>query len=320
VTLTSRDKKLLIAVIPLIVLVGYWFLLLAPKRQEAGKLGSELAKHERRLDDVRSQVKQLESAKDGFAGEYATLVKLGKAIPTTVDMPGLIVQLDGAAHGTGIQFERIHSSGRIPASGGAPASGSGSAQGGSGSSAAGTSSNQGSGSSSGGSGTPAAAPGGAPAATGYGKAAEKAGEGKDNANQSASGADAASSSAPSQPQQGSATSGAQGLDAVPLEFTFRGGFFDLADFFHRLKRFVRVMDGRVSVRGRLMTVTGFELKAQDFPSIEAKVNAVVYLTPKEQGATAGATPSGPAPAAAAQQAAPDSSPSPSPPAATATAP
>ena len=38
---------------------------------------------------------------------------------------------------------------------------------------------------------------------------------------------------------GDTGSGVAGLDSVPLELEFRGGFFDLADFFHRLKRFVR---------------------------------------------------------------------------------
>ena len=77
-------------------------------------------------------------------------------------------------------------------------------------------------------------------------------------------------------------------------FTFDGSFFDLADLFHRLKRFVRVSNEQIAVRGRLMVVDGFTFKTKAFPTIEAEVTATVYLAPKAEGATAGATPGGPA--------------------------
>jgi hypothetical protein len=80
---------------------------------------------------------------------------------------------------------------------------------------------------------------------------------------------------------------------VPLTFTFKGGFFDLADFFHQLKRFVRLANDRINVHGRLMAIDGFTFKASAFPRLEAQVNATVYLTPKDEGTTAGATPGGP---------------------------
>ena len=57
---------------------------------------------------------------------------------------------------------------------------------------------------------------------------------------------------------------------------------------------MRVAGGRISVKGRLMTIDGFELTTTAFPTVEAKINATVYLTPKGEGTTAGATPDGPA--------------------------
>jgi hypothetical protein len=81
-----------------------------------------------------------------------------------------------------------------------------------------------------------------------------------------------------------------------------GNFFSLADFFHDIKRFVRVANQNVVVSGRLITVDGvrFSSATDQFPRITAEVTATVYLSPKAQGATAGATPSGPAPAPGAQ--------------------
>ncbi len=106
---------------------------------------------------------------------------------------------------------------------------------------------------------------------------------------------------------------------MPLEFSFRGSFFDLTDFFHRLKRFVRVANERVLVRGRLMTVDSFTFTSGDsFPQLTAEVKATVYLAPKAEGAVAGATPQGPSPVAPAQPAAAQPASSPTPAAATAT--
>ncbi len=95
---------------------------------------------------------------------------------------------------------------------------------------------------------------------------------------------------------GSATATPPGaLEKVSLEFKFKGDFFSLADFFHRLKRFVYVQGDRVRVRGRLMTIDGVEYtaEAETFPALAATVQATVYLTPKTEGVTAGATPAGP---------------------------
>jgi hypothetical protein len=287
VSLTDRDRKIAVILVPVLVLAAYWFLVLSPKRQETSRLGDQLTQAQSDRDQARGDLQQVQSARSSFASDLASLVKVGKAVPTSVDMPSLIVQLDRAAKGTGIRFQEIKAGERTAA----PTASSSS----SGSSSSGSS----------GSGTPAAAPGGEPAGTGPGKAAEKAGEAKQTADNSAAAAGGESSTSGSSPQAASSGSSAPGLDSVPLDFTFKGSFFDLADFLHKLKRFVRVANGRLDVRGRLMTVDGFTLEATDFPAITAHVQGTVYLAPKEEGPTAGATPQGPA-AAGGQQAAPSS--------------
>jgi hypothetical protein len=244
------------------VLAAYWFLLLSPKREEATRLGGQLSTHETRRDAIRGDVDRLNAAQAQYAADYATVVRLGKAIPPAVDMPSLLVQLDRAASGTRIEFDKISTGARL-ASAESGSSSSGSSPG-----TAGTAGAAGSGQSTQQQGQNAAPPSGASGSSGA--PAEKGGK------------------------PGARGSGVAGLDAVPLEFTLRGGFFELADFFRELKRFVRVAGGdRISVEGRLVTIDGFELKTTRFPAIEATVNATVYLSPKVEGATAGATPSGP---------------------------
>ncbi len=272
-SLSDRDKKIVIVLVPLVLILGYWFLLLAPKREEAGSLGERLSQAEKKRDDAQALSSQLEGSKATYAKDYETVVRLGKAIPSTLDMPSLIVQLDHAADGTGIKFRKVRAGARSAAPPPpAPASGD----------------------------KPAAAAGGEKASTGPGKATEQANDTKQ-----------AADAAAGQPAGGAAasTSGTPGLDSVPLEFSFSGSFFDLADFFHRMKRFVRVANEKIKVDGRLMTIDGLTFESSAFPTIKAEVRATVYLSPKEQGATAGATSQGPSTATPASS--PSSAPAPS---------
>src|SRR3954469_11288299 len=90
--------------VPLLLVAGYWFMVLAPKRSESQKMSQQLSQAAESRDTAQQQVTQLNGAKSTFPGDYATVVRLGKAVPTTLDMPSLLVQLDRAARGTGIEI------------------------------------------------------------------------------------------------------------------------------------------------------------------------------------------------------------------------
>lgn len=271
-TLTARDKKIAMILVPVLVVVGFWFLVIAPKRQESARLGEQLAKAEQTRDDAEAKATQLEAAKSTYAKDYTTVVRLGKAIPSALDMPSLLVQLDKAAKGTNIDFDSVKAGERSEAAAPAPASG-----------ASGTSAGQG---------TPAT------------QKAKSAQTTSDNANQAA-GADANSSGSGS-----SSPTTASVLDSVPLDFTFTGSYSDLADFFHDMKRFVKVANESIKVQGRLMTIDTVDFDSSTFPKLQAQVSATVYLSPKGEGTAAGGTPSGPQPAtpAGATEASPSEAP------------
>jgi Tfp pilus assembly protein PilO len=86
--------------------------------------------------------------------------------------------------------------------------------------------------------------------------------------------------------------GPAGLDVMPYELTFEGRFFSLADFIKGLDSLVRTENEKLSVNGRLLTINGFSLKG--FPKLQGEFSMTSYLTPPEQGVTAGATETGPA--------------------------
>ncbi len=97
-------------------------------------------------------------------------------------------------------------------------------------------------------------------------------------------------------QEGQSSAGcAPGLECVPLEFEFRGSFFDLADFFHQMKRFVKAANKELEIQGRLLTMDALKFTTDEgsTTALKAEVKATVYLAPKSEGATAGATPQGP---------------------------
>ena len=106
-SLTERDRKIVLAILPILLLVGYWFLLLAPKREAAAESSKELTKQTQRRDKAQSAANAARGAQTDFAADYAEIVRLGKAIPAGVDMPSLLVQLDRAAAGTDIRFTKV---------------------------------------------------------------------------------------------------------------------------------------------------------------------------------------------------------------------
>jgi Tfp pilus assembly protein PilO len=90
--------------------------------------------------------------------------------------------------------------------------------------------------------------------------------------------------------------GPAGLGAMPYTLVFKGSFFNIADFIQGLDGLVKTQAESVAVDGRLLTIDGFTLAADPesgFPALEATFGVTTYVTPPEQGVTAGASPESP---------------------------
>jgi Tfp pilus assembly protein PilO len=102
--------------------------------------------------------------------------------------------------------------------------------------------------------------------------------------------------------------GVAGLPTMSYSLTFKGGFFQIADFIERLDSLVETKNGEVDVHGRLVTVDSFTLAPDQEGSGEEGASAkgtltatfqvTTYVAPSGQGVTAGATATGPAPVTA----------------------
>jgi type IV pilus assembly protein PilO len=85
-----------------------------------------------------------------------------------------------------------------------------------------------------------------------------------------------------------------GYTAVPINLTFQGSYYDLADFLFRLRNLVVVRDGKLGVDGRLFSLDSLSLQEgpNGLPQVQAAltVNAYVYAGGQPAAAPAAPTP------------------------------
>jgi hypothetical protein len=94
---TKRDRIVLIVVGAAAVLAAFWMLALAPKRERAAELKKDVTKEESRRDEALARVRAGEEARESFADDYATVARLGKAVPVGDQTASLLFQLQDSA-------------------------------------------------------------------------------------------------------------------------------------------------------------------------------------------------------------------------------
>jgi Tfp pilus assembly protein PilO len=116
----TKNKTLLIAVVATAAaMAAFWFLALAPKREEATSLQTKISAKETELATAQQTLTSYRKAKAEYPKNYATVVRLGKAVPVDDDVRSLLVQLDAEAGGTNVDFRTVEIGGGAAA--GAPA-------------------------------------------------------------------------------------------------------------------------------------------------------------------------------------------------------
>jgi hypothetical protein len=259
--MTTRDRLVIIGVLLMAALAGFWFLGLAPKRKEAGDLQAQIATQTQQLTTAQAQATSARQAKARYNDDYAAVAKLGKAVPKSDALPSLVYQLQSVSHSARIDFTSLKVSGGggqgpTPAAAAAPAA-----------TAAAGGANPSASASGGSSAAPAAS---APATPSPAPATQ-----------------AAAATLPP-----GATVGSAGFPTMPFSFVFSGTFFDMERFFGDVQRFVRVDGKQVDADGRLLSIDGFSLVAGPggFPNVKASVVATAYLrTPADDSTSTAST-------------------------------
>jgi Tfp pilus assembly protein PilO len=104
----TRTNQILAAVVAVALAgFGFYHFALAPKRDEVARLDGEITKKTAEIAAAKAQLAGYEQAKASYKRTYTTLARLGKAVPTDDDVRSLVVQLEGAADESGVDFEKI---------------------------------------------------------------------------------------------------------------------------------------------------------------------------------------------------------------------
>jgi Tfp pilus assembly protein PilO len=275
----GTDKGIILGVVFALVLAGFYFKVLSPKREKASALSQDITKLKADIDVQKQNIAYGEDARQQFPAYYGRMVVLGKAVPAQADTASLLVELNSVSGKADVKFNSIELS-----EGSAPASSA---------SSTGTSSTSSS--------SASAAP-----------ASDSSSSGSAPAAATTAPAPATETSAATVPLGSSV--GPAGLSTLPYELNFAGTFFDVADFFSGLDSLNDLRNGgaMVAADGRLMTVDGFSLSPVDTlapgsPLLDVNLVVTTYVAPSGEGLTAGATPGGPAPSVTESQAQPASS-------------
>jgi Tfp pilus assembly protein PilO len=105
--MTARDKKLMMAFVPVAIFAIYWLLLLNPALDKRENLQKPLETAQVERDEAVALAHQMTEAKVNYKQDYAELVTLSKAIPESVAVSDLMRELNKAAKGMGIEFTDI---------------------------------------------------------------------------------------------------------------------------------------------------------------------------------------------------------------------
>ena len=261
------DRSILVGLGLVALLAAFWFVILAPKREQASELESEVTSLEASVADYDALAVAAEEAEANFDRNYTSLVVLGKAVPSDSDTSSLFVQLNELAEDAEVKLGSIELAQEATA--------------------------------------PPPPP---PVAETAGEEAPEP-EAADTATVPTAAATTPTEAVASTLPLG-ATVGPAGLPVMPYSLSLDGSFFGLADFLKGVDDLVGFADGKPAVNGRLLTIDGFTITsgatdtdepgaadASSAGDLVAELSVTSYVSPADQGATAGATPAGPAPPA-----------------------
>jgi hypothetical protein len=102
-----RDRLVLAVIGVAGVIVALWFFAVTPKRDDAKAVAVQVTAAEKRRDAANQAAAVAEQARETYHRDYATVARLGKALPVKADVPSLVYQLETAARAAKVDFRSI---------------------------------------------------------------------------------------------------------------------------------------------------------------------------------------------------------------------
>jgi type II secretory pathway pseudopilin PulG len=105
--MTTRDRLMLMGLLALALLGAAWFLAVAPERKQATELDAQVSAARQQLSTAQAQLAEAQGAQAQYASAYASVVRLGEAVPADQEIPSLVYELDQASNQKDVNFTSI---------------------------------------------------------------------------------------------------------------------------------------------------------------------------------------------------------------------
>lgn len=112
--LTTRNLGVIVGVAILLYAAAGYFMVVSPKKSEAVRLDEEIVSTQA---DLRTALAATAAQDDTQPIAVADIFRLAKAMPSTPDMPGVLLELQRIADETGIRFKSITPQTALPVAG-----------------------------------------------------------------------------------------------------------------------------------------------------------------------------------------------------------
>jgi len=110
----GKEIYIITAVVAIVLIVAWYFLLFSPTRTELSDLDSQIQAQQTALTTAKQEVVRLESYKKTAPQSRAEIVRLGKMLPQSEGIPSLIIELTQTADASGVDLNSITRGATVP--------------------------------------------------------------------------------------------------------------------------------------------------------------------------------------------------------------
>jgi Tfp pilus assembly protein PilO len=103
----GKEVYIITAVVAVVLIVAWYFLLLSPARTELSDLTDQVQAQQAALVTAKQEVARLESYKKTAPQSRAEIVRLGKMLPESEGIPSLIIELTQTSDASGVALNSI---------------------------------------------------------------------------------------------------------------------------------------------------------------------------------------------------------------------
>ncbi|MBO9534193.1 MAG: type II secretion system protein M [Solirubrobacteraceae bacterium] len=102
--MTRKDRLMLLGLAFGALLVGFYMFVLSPAKKAAADAQGQVDSARSQLEQAKQQAADGRAAQDAYRRDRATIVKIGRTVPETDDIPTLLTQLQALAKKEGVWF------------------------------------------------------------------------------------------------------------------------------------------------------------------------------------------------------------------------